>query len=125
MCRRMYGTYPKWSQVVKRHPRQAEEAAVAKSAARSGFSLGRWKARQTIVGTGAAGNIKIVKTKIVSVFASKFSPELEAEALCAYLKPKLGLDVTCHRINTANSRYVSFKVSAECSDVTVMYNPEL
>lgn len=60
----------KWSQVVKH--RQPKGPTVVKMTPHSGPLLGCRKAAQTIVGTSAAGNIKIVKTKLVSVFASKF-----------------------------------------------------
>ena len=33
--------------------------------------------------------------------------------------------MSCERIVTVNSRYASFKISAECKDVGDMYNPEL
>lgn len=61
----------------------------------------------------------------MSVFASKFSPDLEVETLRAHLKDRLGQDVSCHKIATVNTRYASSKVSAECKGVGVMYNPEL
>lgn len=34
-------------------------------------------------------------TKLVSLFATKCSPDLDAETLSVSLKEKLGLDVTC------------------------------
>lgn len=117
---------PKWSQVVKRGLQQHRQPVAIKPASHSGNPTLRWrKAVKTIVGTGAAGNIKMVKTKLVSVFASKFYPDVDTETLRAYLEGKLGHDVTCQKITTVNNRYASFKVSAECSDVAVMYNPEL
>ncbi len=64
-----------------------------------------------IIGTGARGNISVVRTKLVSVFATKFTPDLNAETLSNYLKEKLGRDVNCQRIDTMNNRYSSFKVS--------------
>lgn len=75
----------------------------------------------SIAGTGAVDYIKTVK----SVFAFRFSPDLDTEMLSLYLKEKLGHEVTCPRIDTVNSRYASFNVSAECKDVDEMYNPEL
>ncbi len=42
-----------------------------------------------VVGTGAAGIIKTVKTKLVSIFTSKFSPELDTEMMSTYLKKSL------------------------------------
>lgn len=47
-----------------------------------------------IVGTGAAGHMKMVTTKMVSVFASKFSPELDVQTLTDYLWDQLGREVT-------------------------------
>ncbi len=67
----------------------------------------------------------MVTTKLVSVFATKFSPEIDAETLHAHLEEKLCRAVTCQRIATVNSRYDSFKISAECKDVGDMHNPEL
>ncbi len=34
-----------------------------------------------IVGTGAGGDIQVIKSKLVSVFATKFSPDLDSETL--------------------------------------------
>lgn len=67
----------------------------------------------------------MVNTKLVSVFATNFSPDLDAETLSAYLKEKLGHDVSCQKIDTVHSRFGSFKVSAECNEVDKMYNLEL
>ncbi len=50
-----------------------------------------------IIGTGARGNI--------SVYATKFIPDLNTETLSNYLKEKLGWDVNCQRIDTMNYRY--------------------
>lgn len=92
---------PMWSLVAKRGERQLRKQAVAKPACRVGTTMaGRGKAGKSVVGTGSAGNIKMIKTKLVSVFASKFSHDLEAEALRAYLRDKLGHDVTCLKIVT-------------------------
>ena len=48
----------------------------------------------------------------------------DTEILRAHLENKLGRDVSCERIATVNSRYASFKISAECQDAGDMYNPE-
>lgn len=79
----------------------------------------------SVVGTGDVGKIRMVKTKLVSVFASKFTPDLDALTLSEYLKEKLGRDVACQKIETMQSRYSSFKVSAECNEVSEMYDPQL
>lgn len=111
---------PKWSKVVK-----SGQQRFAKPAPRIGLSTSGQRKVKTVVGTGATGNFKMIKTKLVSVFASKFSPDLEAETLRTYLKNKLGHDVSCDKIDTVNDRYASFKVTAECNTVDVMYDPEL
>ncbi|KAK7877979.1 hypothetical protein WMY93_031359 [Mugilogobius chulae] len=92
---------PKWSTVAKRGERQRqqqrEQAAAAATAAKPvtrHHPSGQRKGGKTVVGTGATGSIKMIKTKLVSVFASKFSPDLEAETLRTYLSDKLGHDVT-------------------------------
>ncbi|CAL8271138.1 unnamed protein product [Merluccius merluccius] len=56
---------PKWNQVVKRGQRKHTESADAKRGLRTGKStLGQKKAGVTIVGTGTAGGIKVVTTKL-------------------------------------------------------------
>ncbi len=81
--------------------------------------------RSGVVGTSAGGNIQTVKTKLVSVFATKFMPDLDADTLSNYLKVKLHREVTCLKINTAHGRFSSFKISAECNDVKELYDPGL
>ena len=63
-----------------------------------------------IVGTAAQKDIKVVPTKLVSVFATKFSPDLDAETLSIYLTEQLGRYVNCQRIVTAGNRYSSLSV---------------
>lgn len=65
------------------------------------------------------------ETKLVSVFASKFTPDLDALTLSGYLKEKLGRIVACQRIDSVYNRYSSFTVSAECNEVSEMYDLEL
>lgn len=67
----------------------------------------------------------MVKAKMVSVFASRFSPDVDSEALTCYLKDKLHRDVTCQKIDSVQKRYNSFKITAECKKVDEMYEPEL
>lgn len=116
---------PKWSQIVKKGGQHGPAHAHAKPGVRTAISGPKKKSGTSVVGTGAAGNIRTVKTKLVSVFASKFAPDLDAEALSGYLGEKLGRVVSCNRIGNGNGRYSSFKVSAECHEVREMYNPEL
>lgn len=111
--------YSKWSAVVKNGKRQP---GAVKSGAPGSRKPGK---RLAIVGTGAASHIKTVTTKLVSVFASKFSPDLDVETLTDFLKVQLCREVTCQKIATANSRFASFKVTAECKDVVEMYNPDI
>ena len=66
-----------------------------------------------------------ITTKSVSVFATRFSPDLEPDPLASYLKEKLGRDVTCEKINTVQTRFSSFKITAVCREVGEMYEPQL
>lgn len=114
----------KWSDAVRKGKRKSTEEY--QHGTRSGkSSLGQKKTGKTIVGTGDAGGIKMITTKRVSVFASRFSPDIDAEVLRTHLASKLGHGVLCERIVTVNTRYASFKVSAECKEIGDMYNPEL
>lgn len=122
---------PRWSTVVKkgkpvsvRHKTKAVvstalDGHIPNSAVRKRYGPA------SIIGTGTVSTIKTVKTKIVNVFATKISPELDADTLAEYLKSKLNRVVTCQKIDSARSRVGSFKVTAECNDVSEMYNPEL
>lgn len=59
--------------------------------------------------TGTAADIQVNKSKLVSVFATKFSPDLNSETLSSYIKDTLGRDVTCQKIETLQSRSVHLK----------------
>ena len=62
----------------------------------------------------------------MNVFATKFSPTLNADTLRVYLSEKLGNGtVTCRKIESARSRFGSFHISAECNNVVDMYDPKL
>lgn len=113
---------PNWSGVVKRgRPRKNHPGG---QIAVGGGKPAR-KTPKPIVGTGARGNISVIRTKLVSVFATKFSPDLNAETLAKYLSGQMGRSVNCQRIATAGNRYGSFKVTAECNEINEMYNPEI
>lgn len=119
---------PGWSEVVKRGQRLQGSVNAAAQMGTRAAAPGRKKrtARAVpIVGTGVVSGIQTVKTKLVSVFATKFSPDLDAGTLSSYLKGKLGREVQCQKIDTVHSRFGSFKVSAECNEVGEMYIPEL
>ena len=76
--------------------------------------------------TSTESNIGVVKTELVNVFATRFSPTLDAVSLRDYLMEKLETKmVTCRKIESAHSRYGSFHITAECNNVTDMYNPKL
>lgn len=78
-----------------------------------------------ITGTGTEDKIQVNTTKLVSVFATRFAPSLEADMLCNYLIEKLGNEtVTCRKIESAHSSFGSFHTS-ECANIDVMYNPQL
>lgn len=104
---------PKWTTVIKKgKPRLAGKAVTRLKTSPVSRKPGKGTA---IVGTRVAGNhIKTVTTKQVSVFASRFSPDLDAKTLSEYLKEQLGLEVTCNRIGTSNSRFSSFKGIVSC-----------
>lgn len=113
---------PGWNTVVKKHrPKQVAAAADRARAGRKRNPIGA----APIVGTGTRSTIQTIKTKLVSVFASKFSPELDAETLSIYLKEQLGREVKCQKLGTGQSRFGSFKVSAECNEVSEMYQPQI
>lgn len=113
---------PVWSRAV-REGRRLKPATELQPGAR--LHPPRKKKTPGIVGTGAGGNIQTIKTKLVSVFATTFSPDLDSEALARYRRDKLCRDVTCQKIDTASSRFSSFKITAECNEVGEMYEPQL
>ena len=82
---------PPWSSVVERGRRKSPAGTKPNSAKQQkpGAVQARSKRDQQkkkgIIGTGKSSNITVVKTKLVSVFATRFSPNLEAETLCAYM----------------------------------------
>lgn len=88
--------------------------------------MGKRERKKTgIIGTGTASIKQAVKTKMVSVFATKFDLSLDAATLSDYLKVKLGREVMCRKIESAHSRFSSFQVTAECNEVAEMYDPQL
>lgn len=81
------------------------------------MGMGKRERKKTgIIGTGTASIKQAVKTKMVSVFATKFDLSLDAATLSDYLKVKLGREVMCRKIESAHSRFSSFQVTAECND---------
>ena len=120
---------PAWSTVVERGKSKHQKPLIAPLQPKSGrpiqTRLKRGQKKTGIIGTGTESNIPVIKTKLVSVFATRFSPTLEADTLCSYLTEKLGKSVTCRKIETISNRFSSFHVTAECSEVADMYDPQL
>lgn len=118
---------PAWSTVLKEGKKKTQKPLKVAVPLRPGFQ-NRSKQEQRkggITGTGTASNITVVKTKLVSVFATRFSPDLDAGTLVAYLTEKLGKSVTCRKIDSTRNRFSSFHITAECNEVADMYNPQL
>lgn len=115
-----------WNTVAKRGGRRLQAAgAPGVPAQPKSRPNSRRDKRIGVVGTGAGGNIRTVKTKLVSVFATKFTPDLDVDTLTKYLKDKLRQEVTCLKINSGHGRFSSFKITAECKDVKDLYDPDL
>ncbi|KAL7393611.1 hypothetical protein ABVT39_013607 [Epinephelus coioides] len=75
---------PEWTKVVRElKGRRLQEPR------RAVVQLGS-SAAASVVGTGTVTGIRTVKSKLVSVFASRFSPDLDSETLSMYLKEKFG-----------------------------------
>lgn len=53
-------------------------------------------------------NIPVIKTKLVSVIATKVSPDLDADILCGYLTEKLCQSVKCRKIDSMCNRFSLF-----------------
>ncbi len=84
------------------------------------------KRKMGITGTSNVCAIKTVTSKLVSVFATRFDPALDADILRGYLVEKLqNQTVVCRKIAPTQGRYSSFHVTAECNDVGCVYDPDL
>ena len=116
---------PKWSRVVKEGRRVKHATGKSPMPSKPRLNPSREKKTSGIVGTGAGGSIQAITTKSVSVFATRFSPDLEPHSLASYLREKLGRDVTCEKIDTVQTRFSSFKITAVCKEVGEMYEPQL
>lgn len=115
----------KWSRVVKQGRAQRNNAEGKLALLKQHAKKSVRRMLKPIVGTAAQGRIKVVHTKLLSVFTTKFSPDLDAEKLSDYLAEQLGREVICQRTVTVSNRYSSFKVCAKCNEVSEMYNPDL
>lgn len=71
------------------------------------------------------GNIPVVKTKLVCVFATRFSPSLDSDTLCFYLTERMGKPVACRKTDSTRNRFSSLHVIAECNEIADMYEPQL
>lgn len=117
-----------WTTVVKegRRVKHMPQPAVEKKPSAFRAPARRERKKTGVTGTSTASSIQAVTTKLVSLFATRFNPALEAETLCDYLTGKLNnKSVTCRKIASTQSRYSSFHVVAECNDVAALYDPEL
>ncbi|KAJ8396792.1 hypothetical protein AAFF_G00013910 [Aldrovandia affinis] len=88
---------PAWSKVVREGRRQKqvpENSAQQRHIPRTVKTPARHERKKTgIIGTGVVSNILAVKTKMVSVFATKFDLNVDADTLSDYLKEKLGREL--------------------------------
>ena len=117
---------PQWSTVVRNGRKKSTPRNAVQS--KPSFKQPRPKreSKPGITGTSTGSQIQVVTTKRVSVFATRFHPDLEADTLRDYLVQKLNNDtVTCRKIDSANSRYGSFHVTSLCANIDIMYDPEL
>lgn len=119
---------PQWTKVV-RVGRCVQELQCGAVHSGSSAAVSMWKKRHgnamQVVGTWAMADIETVRSKLVRVFATRFSPDLDPETLSTYLKAKLDHEAICQKIVTDHSRFASFKVSVECNKVCEIYTPEL
>ena len=113
-----------WTDVVKRK-KVKPQTQLSHQPAQSQSVQKKDKKKPGLVGTAKIANITTVQTKIVNVFATKFTPDLEAATLRDYLKGKLNLQVQCRKIDTQSKRFASFQVTTECVDPKVLYDPSI
>lgn len=119
---------PAWSTVVQKGVHKPPNAAVQPSRSTSAVQVcSKWKQQRKmgIIDTGTESNIPVVKTKLVTVFATRFSPNLDADTLCCYVTERLGKPVTCRKIDSTRNRFSAFHITAECNEVEDIYNPQL
>lgn len=86
---------PTWTRVVKKGRRMKYVTGDIATKTKHHLKPPREKKAGGIVGTSAGGNIQVIKTRLLSVFATKFSPTLDSDTLAIYRKDKLGREVTC------------------------------
>lgn len=106
-----------WSTVVKRGRKRSAKTHEGKQ---------RNTRKMTgITGTAVINNddLSTVGTKMVSVFATKFNANLEADTLRLFLQEQMKREVKCRKIHIPNSRFSSFCVTAEWNEWKEMYNP--
>ncbi|KAG7523593.1 hypothetical protein JOB18_000659 [Solea senegalensis] len=78
------------------------------------------------IGTGTESNIQVINTKLVSVFATRFPPNVDADTLSIYLTEKLcNKSVTCRKVDLSRNRFSLFHITAECNEVADMFDPQL
>ncbi|ROL51267.1 hypothetical protein DPX16_1509 [Anabarilius grahami] len=102
---------PAWSTVVGkgvRKPCKSPNAVGQSNTAMKGRFKGEERRKMGIIGTGTESNIPVVKTRLVSVFSTRFSPSLDADTLSSYLTEKMGKSVTCRKIDSTRNDSVHF-----------------
>ena len=82
---------PQWSAAVKKGRKKlgSLKANVPPKPHNKPAHFKREQRNDAIIGTGTESNIGVVKTKLVNVFATRFSPTLDADTLRDYLTEKL------------------------------------
>lgn len=109
---------PQWTSVVKKGQKKTAPQNAAVQPRFKQAHPKRELKNVEITGIGTEGKIQVITTKLVSVFATKFAPSLEADTLYNYLIEKLGNEtVTCCRMESAHCRFSSFQITSECVNI--------
>lgn len=92
-------------------------SAVVKKGRKRSVKTQEGKSRNTrkmpgITGTAVINNdeLSTVRTKLVSVFATKFNLNLEADTLRLFLEKQMSREVKCKKIDIPHSRFSSLEV---------------
>lgn len=103
---------PAWNIVMKegrRKPQKPPKVAMQPIPGGMQTRLKR-KRRMGIVGTGTVSNIPVIKTKLVSVFVTRFSPDLDGVTLRDYLTEKLHFSICNKNYSITSKKLQSFFV---------------
>ena len=118
---------PLWSTMVRKGARKRPTSTRTQQPLQSVVSTrGKQKKPTGIFGTGTESSIPVITTKRVSLFATRFSPDVYADTLRNYLSAKLDNEsVSCRKIETASGRFGSFQITADCKEVADLYSPQI